>query len=152
MASIVKYFHFLLFLSLIASTNSFSQEMAVADDKEIPPKTYIKTLKKEADAAFKVKLIAYHLDSCKTCTSTGVRYIVEAEILKTYFTKGKKIQGNPLNYTSAADSLLYNNYKELIVFLNTIQPEDIGNYKAVSWTARQAAEFKYTPETESYIK
>ncbi|MES2590341.1 MAG: hypothetical protein V4608_00565 [Bacteroidota bacterium] len=140
-------------LLLFSASAAFSQNAIIAkEDNEIPPKSYIKQLKKEADAALKVKVVNVHLDSCKTCTSTGVLYVVEAEILKKYFYKGKKTEENYLIYTTAADTSLYRKSKELIVFLNRIEKKDIEKFKSIGWTARQATEFKYTIETESYIK
>lgn len=150
MKSGIRILTFLLFL--LSSPAVFSQNTGISiDNNEIPPRTYIKQLKKEADVALKVKIVNVHLDSCKTCTSTGILYVVEAEILKKYFDKGENLKENYLVYTTAADTSLYNKSKEIIVFLNKIDKKDVEKFKSVCWTAPEATEFIYTTETESYI-
>ena len=134
--------------------DGFSQKVDLTINKggEIPPQSYIKKLNKEADASLKIKVTGIHLDSCKTCTSTGVLYIIEGDILKKYFDKKKRIKKEHIYYMSASDTLLYAQSKEIIVFLNRIEKRDVEKFKSISWTARQATEFIFTPETESFIK
>ncbi len=127
---------------------------AFAQDKgknEVPPKEYIKTLQKEADAAVQIHLEKITLDSCKNCTSTGQLYVVEGSVKKVYFDKSKKIKGTTIVYLSAADRSLYNDAGDFIVFLNKIPARNLEAYRSVAWTARQATEFRYAQKLESYI-
>jgi len=144
---------FLISFLLVASAfNVYSQggDPAVKEGGEIPPRTYIKQLLKEADAALKVRVKGVHLDSCTTCTSTGALYIVECDVLKKYFDKRKRIEEGHLYYASGADAVSARS-KDMIVFLNRIESRDVGKFRSIRWTAREATEFIYTPETESFI-
>ncbi len=141
------------FLAVALSTSAFSQKTDPVTNEggEIPPKTYIKSLINESDLALKVKVKSVNLDSCKTCTSTGVLYVIECDILEKYIDKKKSITEDRLYYLSTADTSLYTKSKEIIVFLNPIEKQNTEKFKSVSWVASQATEFIYTSETESYI-
>lgn len=76
----------LLFILLFAPASHAS---TLEEEGEIPPRTYIKELTKEADAALRVRVESIYLDSCRTCTSTGALYVIEADIIKKYFDKKK---------------------------------------------------------------
>ena len=129
---------------------TFAQDTRNAKE-EVPPKVYINTLKKEADAAVRIHLEKITLDPCKTCTSTGVLYIIEGTIKKVYFDKTRKIKRPSIIYTSAADSTFYNYTGDFIVFLNKDSIRDLESYKLVLWAARQATEFQFNKKIESYI-
>ena len=138
----------LLIFSLLLACVSHASTLK--EKGEIPPRTYVEELAKEADAALRVRVKSIYLDSCKTCTSTGKLYVIEAVIIKKYFDKGKHIKGKRIYYTSGADAVSTRS-KDIIVFLNRTERQDIGKYRSVAWAARQSTEFIYAPETASFI-